>query len=141
MPDGEFTRLEEQLLAAGVVPRNVRRIVDELEDHLEDLRAEAVAIGYTDAEATAFARSRLGDQKDIAQGMLDDGGLKAWIYRYPRLARVYLPVAYLLVLPAAPVFAGLANPGKVVRWGAALMMSAGVTAAMLLGMQLAILLT
>ena len=113
----------------------------ELEDHLDDLRTEALKRGLDNEEAIATSLARLGSQEDIAERMLSDVDLKAWIYRYPRLARVYLPVAYFLVLPASPVFVGIANPGKVVRWGAALMMSAGVTAAMLLCMQLAIVLT
>ena len=136
-----FAKLENRLFESGVSPRHVRRIVMELEDHLDDLRTEALKRGLDNEEAIATSLARLGSQEDIAERMLSDVDLKAWIYRYPRLARVYLPVAYFLVLPASPVFVGIANPGKVVRWGAALMMSAGVTAAMLLCMQLAIVLT
>jgi hypothetical protein len=113
----------------------------ELEDHFEDLRDEALASGLDHGEAVRASLDRLGKQQDIAERMLSNVNLKTWIYRYPRLARFYLPVAYFLVLPAAPVIAGMANPAKLVRWGAALMMSAGVTAAMLLCMQLAIVLT
>ena len=67
--------------------------------------------------------------------------MQHWIYRYPRVARIVLPMAYVAVLPLAPVQAGMANAGLLARWGAALMLSAGVTAAMLLAMQLAIVLT
>ena len=88
-----------------------------------------------------MASARLGDTGRIADRMLESPELRTWVYHYPRLARVCLPVAYALLLPAAPVFAGIANPGVVMRWGAALMLGAGVTAAMLLGMQLAIVLT
>ena len=141
MRSGHFATLESRLFASGVSPRYVRRIVQELEDHLDDLRAEALAGGMGEEEAITVSLARLGSQEDIAGRMLSNVELKAWIYRYPRLARLYLPVAYALMLPAAPVFAGIANPGKIMRWGAALMMSAGVTAAMLLCMQLAIVLT
>ena len=141
MRSTQFAKLENRLFESGVSPRHVRRIVMELEDHLEDLRSEAIAGGLDNDEAIAMSLARLGNQEEIAERMLSNVDLKAWIYRYPRLARLYLPVAYFLVLPAAPVFVGIANPGKVVRWGAALMMSAGVTAAMLLCMQLAIVLT
>ena len=141
MRSRQFAMLEDRLFESGVSPRHVRRIVMELEDHLDDLRHDALASGLNQDEALAVSLDRLGNQEDIAERMLANVELRAWIYRYPRLARFYLPVAYCLVLPAAPVFAGIANPGKVVRWGAALMMSAGVTAAMLLCMQLAIVLT
>ncbi len=77
----------------------------------------------------------------IARQMLARTELKLWVYRYPRLARFYLPIAYLLLLPAAPVFAGAENATAIARWGTSLMVSAAVTAAMLLLMQIAITLT
>jgi hypothetical protein len=64
--------------------------------------------------------------------------LRTWAYRYPRIARVYYPIACVLLLPAVPVFAGLAQPMILARWGMALLLGAIVTAAMFLGMQLAI---
>ena len=139
MRDPMFERLRSELMEAGVAPRHIRRLVSELSDHIEDLRLEALSVGKSKQEAYEFAVGRIGDQKLIAQGMRENADLRTWIYRYPRIARVYLPVAWALLLPAAPVFAGFANPAKVFRWGAALMLSAGVTAGMLLFMQLAIL--
>lgn len=113
----------------------------ELADHLEDLRLEALANGLSDGEADRQAVSRLGDPRLIAEKILEHTELKTWVYRYPRIARVYLPVAYLLLLPAAPVLVGIRNPAVVARWGAALMLSGAVTAAMLLFMELSIVLT
>ena len=141
MPDDTFAELKDQLLASGVAPRHVRRIVAELDDHYSDLMTEALARGDSQASARDFALCRIGDQSAIAERMLEDAAFKTWVYRYPRVARVYLPVAYALLLPAAPLFAGFANPGVVARWGAALMLSAGITALMFLSMQLAIVLT
>lgn len=141
MPEHTFRYLRNELQDAGIAPRHVRRIVSELEDHLEDLRDEARMLGQTAEEASRYAICRIGDQKAIAERMLDAPELRTWIYRYPRVARLYLPVAYVLLLPAAPLIAGFANPGIVFRWGAALMLSAAVTAAMFLSMQLAIALT
>jgi len=135
MPDNPFCALECELLEAGISPRQVRRIVMELEDHVEDLREEALAGGMSFNEATDFARRRIGHQAHIAERVLSTPELRPWIYRYPRFARLYLPLAYVLLLPAAPVFA---NPGRVFRWSAALMLSAAVTATMMLCMQLAI---
>ena len=141
MGNETFRLLKSRLLESGVSPRHVRRIVIELEDHHADLVDEFLAAGADSADAIARASARIGDPSDIADRMLEAPELRTWIYRYPRLARVYLPVAYALLLPAAPVFAGIANPGVVMRWGMALMLAAGVTAAMLLSMQLAIVLT
>jgi len=144
MPDNnkrQFDSLRTALLESGVAPRHVRRIVAELDDHAEDLRAEAVAQGMSGEDACVYAMRRIGDQQQIASRILESADLRSWIYRYPRVARVYLPCAYALLLPALPVFAGFANPGIVLRWSAALMLSAGVTAGMLLALQLAIAVT
>ena len=136
-----FHTLRTELLDAGVAPRHVKRIVAELDDHAKDLHDEARERGMNDSEAREFAMRRIGDQREIAERMLAVPDLRAWIYRYPKIARIYLPVAYALLLPAYPVFAGIANPGIVLRWSAALMLSAGVTAGMLLILQLAIAVT
>lgn len=141
MPEQPFSALQKELLDSGIAPKYVRRIVAELADHQEDLQGEALAQGFTAAEAADHAARRIGSQQVIAAQMLASPQLKCWVHRYPRVARLYLPLAYALLLPAAPVFAGLANPGIVFRWGAALMLSAGITAAMFLSMQLAIALT
>lgn len=141
MRSDHFQSLQSRLIESGVSPKHVRRIVIELQDHYDDLVEERLADGATRAEASEVATARLGDTGQIAERMLGAPELRTWVYRYPGIARVYLPIAYTLLLPAAPVFAGIANPGVVMRWGMALMLSAGVTAAMLLSMQLAIVLT
>jgi hypothetical protein len=136
-----FNELRSHLLESGIAPSHVRRITAELSDHLEDLKLEALENGLSAQESELHAVNRLGDQKIIAQRILAHAEFRTWIYRYPRIARIYLPVAYALVLPAAPIFAGMANPSIVVRWGAALMLSGAVTAGMFLIMQLSIVLT
>ena len=136
-----FQELRSHLLKSGIAPGHVRRITSELSDHLEDLRPEALDSKLTADEAEAYALGQLGDQRVIAQRILEHTELKTWVYRYPRIACIYLPIAYALLLPASPVFAGMANPSIVVRWGAALMLGGVITAAMFLGMQLAIVLT
>ena len=40
-----FGELRERLLRAGVAPRHVRRYLNELDDHLADLRAEEERAG------------------------------------------------------------------------------------------------
>ena len=66
--------------------------------------------------------------------------LKTWAFRYPQLAVVVYPLACLAVLPAMPVFAGIAHRTSLARWGASLLAAGLVTALMLLSMQLSILL-
>jgi len=136
-----FKDFECHLLNRGVAPRHVRRITNELIDHLEDLRIEALEDGLPADQAQQQAANRLGDPKLIAERILENAEFKTWVYRYPRVARMYLPVAYVLLVPAIPVLAGIRNPATVVRWGAALMLSGAVTAAMFLFMQLSIVLT
>ncbi|RLA22102.1 MAG: hypothetical protein DRQ63_13090 [Gammaproteobacteria bacterium] len=141
MPEQTFEELRRYLLKSGITPRHVKRTIAELNDHFDDLQLEGKSEGLSTLDAHAFAESRIGEHKLIAQNMLAKTELKTWIYRYPRVARLYLPVAYLLLLPAAPVFAGAEHASAVARWGTSLMVSAAVTAAMLLLMQIAITLT
>ncbi len=136
-----FGKLQSELLESGVKPKHAQRITLELADHFEDLRLEALSQGVTAAQAQYQAEQRIGEQGALAERILEQTEFKTWIYRYPRVARIYLPVACALLLPVAPVFTGMANPTMVARWGAALMLGGTITAAMLLGMQLAIVLT
>lgn len=129
MHDSAFEQLEWTLRESGVAPRHVKRMIVELQDHLEDLRREAVARGRDPAEAQASALRRLGDQRVLVQKVLERPEFKTWERRHPRIALVCYPVAYVLMLPMTP---------SIYRWGAALLLSATVTAAMLLAMQLSI---
>ncbi len=129
--DCRFDGLRRHLLKSGASPRYVRRTIDELCDHLEDIQLESEEKKLSISAAVG----RLGDPRVIAEQVLARQELKTWTYRYPIVARVYMPIAYLLLLPAAPLFAGAANPSVVARWGASLFLSAAVTAAMLLLMQ------
>lgn len=138
MRDQTFRDLRHAMQTSGVAPRHIRRMVLELHDHLDDLQREAIADGCDPFQAHARAVEKIGDQNLLARKILEHSELKTWVYRYPRIARFYYPVAYVLLLPAAPVFAGVARASMIARWGAALMLSATVTAAMFLAMQLSI---
>lgn len=141
MHEHSFKELRSHLLERGIAPKQVRRITLELSDHLDDLLVEAMANGLPADEAKTYALDKLGDQQVIASRILEHTEFKTWVYRYPRVARLYLPFAYALLLPAMPVIVGFRNPAVVVRWGAALMLSGAVTAALFLFMQLSIILT
>jgi hypothetical protein len=127
--------LRRHLLSAGVAPRHVKRTVDELNEHLHDIRDEAGDLSEADA------LHRIGEARSIAAEIVARPELKIWIYRYPKIAKIYLPFAYFLLLPIAPLFAGAAHASIIVRWGASLFLAAVVTAATLLVMQLSITLT
>jgi len=140
MPDGGFETLRDDLLRAGMSLRYVRRAIRELEDHREDLLAEAAERGVSGAQARKFATERIGDQAVIARHMVDEVGRRSWASRYPRLACICLPVACCLLLPLALVTGHGSHSQALMRWGTAMMLSAAVTALMLLSMRLAIVL-
>ncbi len=76
----QFRELEERLLRAGVSPRHVRRYVEELTDHVADLRSEERS-GRTDVEGSAV--SRLGSEDELAEAMLCRRELRSWSARAP----------------------------------------------------------
>jgi len=138
MPRPHFDRLRDHLLQSGVASRHVIRFVSELSDHHEDLEDEAMQYGLCPESASTQASDRIGSDRVLAAGMLNRPELKCWFHRYPRLASLLLPVAYVAILPLAPVFAGITNATAIVRWCACLMLSAVITAAMLLVMHFSI---
>jgi hypothetical protein len=138
MPDPDFGSLRDHLLRSGVAPRHVLRTISELTDHYEDLEREAIERGLPPPEARQLANERIGATRTIAQHVLHRPELKSWVYRYPQLARVALPLAYVMLLPVIPLYAGIANAPAIARWFSCLLLSALVTAAMLLAMQISI---
>src|SRR5215467_3796223 len=70
-----FDELRERLLRGGIAPRHVRRYIAELEDHLNELRAQE------DTEAAALAR--LGTAEGLAKPMLDRREFRSWTARAP----------------------------------------------------------
>jgi len=139
MPDADLQSFERRLLLAGIRARHARRIAMELGEHLDDIAAEARANGASADQARSVALDRLGDLDRIASGMLECQDLKAWPYRYPKIARVWLPFAYVTLLPAMPVIAGVQHAQSIARWAACAMAGALITAAMMLLLQLSIL--
>jgi hypothetical protein len=137
----DFISLRKQLLRSGIAPRHVRRTIDELEDHYEDLVEQALSEGASRMEAHASASERLGRVQDIAMAVQAQPELRSWAFRFPRVAALVYPITYLALLPTAPVFLGYAYGGYVVRWVVCLFLSAVVTAGMFLFLQLAITLT
>jgi hypothetical protein len=138
VPELDFLALQNRLVQQGVAVRYARRLAEELAEHCDDLRDEALATGLLPEEVACFAEKRLGSADEIAAAVLHRPELRAWIYRYPRLARVALPLAFVALLPAAPLFAGINHADSLLRWSCCAMLSALFTAMLLLCMQLSI---
>jgi len=78
-----FGELRERLLRAGVAPRHVRRYLNELSDHLADLRAEEERAGRGRADAESAALTRLGTMDDLGKAMIDQRQFQSWSARAP----------------------------------------------------------
>ena len=139
MREREFLILEERLIDAGIAPKRVRRTVREMRDHFEDLVEAGVQQGLKPAAAQEQALRQLGQVEDLAREMAARPELRSFASRYPRTAIVVYPLACLVVLPAVPVYVGVANASLLARWGASLVAAGLVTAGMLLILQLSIL--
>lgn len=111
VPDSfDYRSLSRTLLRGGIAPRRVRRIVDELRDHVQDLRTDAIAKGMTELEAASWASSRLGSVQQVADEMLARPELRSWTGRWPWAMFTLLPpflmaaLVVLVVLATEPVF-------------------------------------
>lgn len=140
MREPDFNALATRLLKNGIAPRHAHRTVNELRDHYDDLVDAAVDDGANSRKARRQAAAKLGTMDEFVAAMASRRELKTWAFRYPRVAIIVYPLACLAVLPAVPVFAGIAHRSEVLRWGVSLLGAGLVTALMLLVMQLSILL-
>jgi len=138
MREPDFSALANRLLKSGISPRHAHRTVNELRDHYDDLVDAAVDQGANSRNARLSAANELGKMDDFVAEMASRRELKTWAFRYPRLAVVVYPIACLAVLPAMPVFVGIAHRSALMRWGASLLVAGIVTALLLLIMQLSI---
>ena len=138
MPAPEFLKLRNDLLRAGIVPQRARRLVEELEGHYDDLVEARIAEGDDRAEAERQAGLRLGDLSVVQAAMAAEPGFQSWAARFPRLALVVYPLAWVLALPAVPVLAGARHAADIGRWLTCLLAGGLVTASMFLFLELAI---
>lgn len=134
-------RLRRELSGAGIAPRHVRRTIEELQDHYDDVVEQELEDGADRLTACRHAVERLGQVDDIVAAVRARPELQSWAFRFPRLAALVYPLTFVALLPAAPVFIAYANASLVVRWTTCLFLSALVTAGLFLLLQLAITLT
>ena len=93
MRESRFDDLHRRLLREGVKPAWVKRTMDELNDHFNDLYKEAMADGLSSEEAEELARSRLGDPKTIVEEILARPELRSRAHRYPKTFFILAPLA------------------------------------------------
>ncbi len=140
MHEPDFASLGKKLLKRGIAPRYAQRAVCELQNHYDDIVDAAIEQGKDPRLAQQEASESLGSFDYIINDMDSRRELKTWVFRYPGLAAVVYPLACLALLPAMPVFAGVAHREALARWGTSLLAAGFVTAALMLTMQLSILL-
>ena len=87
-----FVRLRIRLLKGGVAPKFVKRTIQELQQHLDELIAQEKSDGTSEAEARAVAFSKLGDEEKILNETLARKELLSWSHRYPKSVFLILPV-------------------------------------------------
>lgn len=138
MRSPDFVQLESRLLELGIARRHASRLCKELEDHLCDLREDYMQQGIGPDRAASLAADQLGSLDAIVDSVRTRPELRSWWFRYPAVGRVALPVACALALPAAPVFASVEYVPTIARWGVIISLSALITAAIFLVMQISI---
>ena len=111
MPEFDFIdQLHHQLVKLGCPAKQVRRLVQEVAEHREDLKQAGVAEGLSAAEAESRANIRLGDPLDLANDLMVTVRRSSWWGRHSFVGFGVLPLvvypvlwALLLVLQVALV--------------------------------------
>lgn len=99
MHDSDREGLRRRLLQEGVKPSCVRRTLQELDDHYQDLYSQAVTDGMSAERAAEFAADHVGDPGLIAAEILSRPELKSWDSRFPKTFFVAGPVlVYVTVI-------------------------------------------
>jgi hypothetical protein len=132
MHEQAFGRLRGMLVAGGVAPRHVQRLLTELSEHCEDLERDAMAAGMTAAEARDEALRSLGSETVLAEAVLARTELKGWSGRWPRTARA---LEELAALPAMPLAFCADHSAVIARWSASCGLALLMTGSLLLSLQ------
>ena len=78
----------------------IDRVCREVEEHLQDARAELIGQGVSGAEAARLAAERMGDPVDLAR-KLNEHRLRGCVWlRHPAATALGLPIALFLGLAA-----------------------------------------
>ncbi len=98
MSHRQFDALKERLLRGGIAPRHVRRYLEELSHHFDDLVVEGIAAGHTPIEAEQAAAIRLGSDDTLAGIMLARPELRSVSAHLPWAVFGLGPIAIFAVL-------------------------------------------
>jgi hypothetical protein len=134
MPErqAQFAELELLLHSEGIVDDCSKRLVEELQDHFQDLAAEAFSNGQDIRQACATALREIGAPGDIAAVAVQYRDLLSVSRRYPLIAGL---AASLVNAPALPVAYCTERRESIARWGASIGLAGVLTAGLLLTLQ------
>jgi hypothetical protein len=109
MPRTDFIeRMRRRLEELGCPVTQVRRLVQEVADHREDLKQAALLEGLSEAEAELSANTNLGDPLDLAEQLMVALRHSTWWGRHFVIGFCLLPLLAVPVLWALLVFLDLA---------------------------------
>lgn len=131
-PFKELKALQRQLIRGGVTPAMITRTMGELYDHHEDLKAEALGSGYSEAEASAEATGKLGTRQVLASEVLRHPEFKSWAFRWPWVPALLRQFVIVTSLAAVPVLVVVSRGPLIVRWCVSTGLAMLVTGSLLL---------
>ena len=100
-------QLRRRLLELGCPMVQVRRLVQEVADHHEDLKQAALSEGLSEADAEARANVQLGDPLALAEHLMAALRRSSWWGRHFLIGFCVLPLLAVPVLWALLLFLGL----------------------------------
>jgi hypothetical protein len=103
-----WQQLRLLLIKGGVAPKFVKRSIDELKMHHEDLKNQALKDGLSENEANLIANNIMGDAQTIVDEVLSRPELKSLVWRYPGLTFSLGPImtGLIILVISALVIAG-----------------------------------
>jgi len=111
-----LSEFRKTLRDQGMPPNEAMRCVEELEDHLTDLQAEAMASGLSSNEADQLAWQKLGNVKELALALVDSRRQSEWWGRHPIFGFGFLPVFMLSGLLLSLVIIGAFTGSALGLW-------------------------
>lgn len=139
MRETDFAAFERQLVRDGVAIPVAKRMANELQDHHADLREDLIQSGASAADADCRASVALGSLDILAEAAVSRPELQSVFRRHPLLGCAVLPLACVAAGSVSALsYANQRITPAVARWSCFASISAAITAAMMLAMQLSI---
>jgi hypothetical protein len=93
-------QFKRRLIELGCPMGRIRRNIQELADHHEDLKHDAMEEGFSEAAAEAHATERLGEPVALAERVAAVLRNSSWCGRHPVLSFCILPPLGILIIAA-----------------------------------------